>query len=43
MSPVSSAIGMKADGGMKPLIRWFHRASASKPITLLSRRLTIGW
>src|SRR6185369_10985703 len=43
ISPVSSAIGMKASGGTRPRVGCCHRTSASKPTTSPRRRSTSGW
>ena len=39
ISPVSSASGMKSAGGTSPRSGWFHRTSASNPITRPVRRV----
>ncbi len=43
ISPVRSATGMNSDGGITRPDRSVQRHSASRPATLPSDRLTIGW
>ena len=43
MMPVSSAIGMKRSGGIRPSRGWFQRSSASTALTAPVATVTCGW
>ncbi len=43
MRPVSSATEMNSTGDTTPRVAWFQRISASKQVTRIDFRLTMGW